>query len=70
MMVIVEELVEWRLAGKTELLGENLPKCHFVHHKSYMTSSGSKTGRRGGKAATNSLSYGTAVSRKVVKHYI
>jgi hypothetical protein len=37
MMVIVEQLVEWRLAGETEVLGENLPQSHFVHHKSYMT---------------------------------
>jgi hypothetical protein len=37
MMVIVEKLVEWRLAGKTEVLGENLPERHFVHHKSHMT---------------------------------
>jgi hypothetical protein len=39
-MVIVEKLVEWRLAGETEVLGENLPQRHFVHHKSHMTRPG------------------------------
>jgi hypothetical protein len=37
MMVIVEQLVEWRLTGETEVLGENLPHRNFVHHKSHMT---------------------------------
>jgi hypothetical protein len=35
-------------------------QCHFVHHKSHMTSPGANSGRQGGKPATNRLSYGTA----------
>jgi hypothetical protein len=35
MRMIVEQLVEWRLAGETEVLRENLH--YFVHHKSHMT---------------------------------
>jgi hypothetical protein len=30
-----EKLVEW-LTGETEVLGENLPQCRFVHHKPHM----------------------------------
>jgi hypothetical protein len=37
MMMIVEQSVECELIGETEVLGENLPQCHFVHHKSHMT---------------------------------
>jgi hypothetical protein len=40
MRVIVEQLVERRLAGETEVLGENLPQRHFVHHKTHMTRPG------------------------------
>jgi hypothetical protein len=32
----MEQLVETKLAGTTEVLGKNLPKCHFIHHKSHM----------------------------------
>jgi hypothetical protein len=37
MMVIVEQSVEYELAGKTKVPGEKLPQCHFVHHKSHTT---------------------------------
>jgi hypothetical protein len=36
MMLSVEQSVERELAGETEVLGENLPQYHFVHHKSHM----------------------------------
>jgi hypothetical protein len=48
------------LAGETKVLGENLSQCRFVHHKADMLP-GREPGRRGGKPATNRLSYGTAV---------
>jgi hypothetical protein len=57
-IMMMEKLVEW-LAGETEVIGENLPQCRFVHHKSHILS-GRDPGRRGGKPATNRLSYGTA----------
>jgi hypothetical protein len=32
---MMEKLVE-RLAGVTEVFGENLPQCRFVNHKTHM----------------------------------
>jgi hypothetical protein len=43
-MVIVDKLVEWRLAGETEVLGENLPQRQFVHYKSHLTRPGFEPG--------------------------
>jgi hypothetical protein len=53
--------MECRLAGGTEVLGENLPQRHFCPSQNTTWSDpGLNPGRRGGKPATNPLSYGAA----------
>jgi hypothetical protein len=60
-IVRMEKSVEWTvLAGKTEVLGENLLRSHFFHHKSHLPDPGANPGRRNGKPATNRLSYDAA----------
>jgi hypothetical protein len=59
--MIVEKHMECRLAGETEALGENLPQRHFCpSQNSTWPDLGLNPGRRGGKPATNRLSYGAA----------
>jgi hypothetical protein len=55
-IVRMENLVE-RMAGEAEILGENLPRRHFVHHKSHFT----RPGIEPGPPATNRFSYGAAI---------
>jgi hypothetical protein len=53
--------VSWmRISRWTDVLGVNMPKRHFVRHKSRL---GLNPGRRGGKPTTNCLSYGTALTK-------
>jgi hypothetical protein len=47
------------LAGETEVLGEILPQCRFVHHKPHMLPV-REPGQLRWKPASNRLSYGTA----------
>jgi hypothetical protein len=53
--------MECRLAGETEVLGENLPHRHFCPSQNpTLPDPGLNPGRRGRKPATNRLSYGAA----------
>jgi hypothetical protein len=64
----VEKQMECRLAGETNrsFLGENLPQSNFCPLQNPAWSDpGLNPGRRGGKAATNRLSYGAAFMRNV-----
>jgi hypothetical protein len=59
--MIVEKQMECRLAEETEVLRENLPQRHFSPSQNpTWPGPGLNPGRRGGKPATNRLSYGAA----------
>jgi hypothetical protein len=57
----VEKQMECRLAGETEVLGENLPQHHFCpSQNTTWPDPDLNPSRRGWKPATNRLSYGAA----------
>jgi hypothetical protein len=59
--MIVEKQMECRLAGETEIIGENLPQRNFCPPQNPTSPDpGSNLGRRSGKPVTNRLSYGAA----------
>jgi hypothetical protein len=59
--MIVEKQMECKLAGETEVLGENVPQRHFYPSQNpTWPDPGLNPGRRGGKPVTNRLSYGAA----------
>jgi hypothetical protein len=60
--MIVEKQMECRLAGETKVLRENLPQHHFCPSQNpTRPDPGLNPGCRGGKPATNHLSYGVAM---------
>jgi hypothetical protein len=65
--MIVEKQMECRLAGETEVIGENLPQRHFCPSQNpTWPDPGVNPGRHGGKQATNRLSYGAANKSVIV----
>jgi hypothetical protein len=61
--MIVEKEMECRLAGESAVLGENLPQRHFSPSQNpTWPDPDLNPGRRGGKPATNRLSYGAALT--------
>jgi hypothetical protein len=66
--MFVEKQMECRLAEETEVLGENLPQRHFCPSQNPTWKDPSlNPGRRGGKPATNRLSYGAALRMSALR---
>jgi hypothetical protein len=67
--MIVEKQMECRLAGETEVLGENLSQSHFCPSQNpTLPDPGLNPGLRVGKPATNRLSYGAAFFFRTSKY--
>jgi hypothetical protein len=62
--MIMEKQMVCRSAGEIEVLGENLPQRHFCPSQNPTRPDPVlNPGRRGGKPATNRLSYGASFAR-------
>jgi hypothetical protein len=59
------EFGERRLAGETEVLGENLPQHHFVHHKSHLI----RPVRTRAAAVGNQRLTASAMARPLLTYY-
>jgi hypothetical protein len=58
-------------AGETEVLEENLPQRHFCpSQNATWPDPGFNPGHRGGKPATNRLSYGAAQIKPYLEYHI
>jgi hypothetical protein len=57
-IVMAEKLTV--LAGETEVLGENLPRRHFVHQKSHLPDTGANSAAAVGSQRLTAFSYGAA----------
>jgi hypothetical protein len=69
MITMMENLVEWRLTGETEVLvKKTLPSVTLSTTNPTWPDPGSNPGRLGGKPATNSLKYGGAYMRVLVDY--
>jgi hypothetical protein len=68
--MIVEKQMECRLAGETEVLGENLPEHHFCPSQNpTWPDPDLNPGRHGAKPATNCLSYGAATHTQLQEYW-
>jgi hypothetical protein len=66
--MIVEKQMECRLTGETKVLGENL-RHFYPSQNPTRPDPGLNPCRRGGKPATNRLSYGAASEYSYIRSY-
>jgi hypothetical protein len=62
-LINVVQLAEWEFVGKTKVLAERLPPCHFVHQSPKWPDVELNPGHCCGKAVTNSLTIEWALQK-------